>query len=140
MRFTSRSRAPAEINLMPLIDILFLVLVFLVLTATFTERSVLQISLPPAATAETTASEEAGIIVAIDASGTMYIDGQVQDLDAVARRIRAVSRPADTTVTIAADSQVAHGRVIQIVDLIRESGIVRLDIQTLTSERLLLPR
>jgi biopolymer transport protein ExbD len=55
----------------------------------------------------------------------------------VARRLQAIREPASTTITIAADSRVAHGRVIQVVDLVRESGIVRLDIQTLTTDSLL---
>jgi biopolymer transport protein ExbD len=137
VRFASRQRSPAEINLMPLIDILFLVLVFLVVTATFTERTVLPISLPQAATATPDAGEESGLVVSIDAGGTLYVDGMEQDVAAVARRLQAIREPASTTITIAADSRVAHGRVIQVVDLVRESGIVRLDIQTLTTDSLL---
>jgi biopolymer transport protein ExbD len=136
VRFTNRPRPAAEINLMPLIDILFLVLVFLVVTATFTERTVLPIALPQAATATPDAGEEAGLVVSIDASGALYLDGREQDIAAVARRLQAIHDPGATTITIAADSRVAHGRVIQIVDLVRESGIVRLDIQTLTTDRL----
>jgi biopolymer transport protein ExbD len=135
VRFSPRQRPPAEINLLPLIDILFLVLMFLVVTATFTERTVLPIALPQAGTAMPDAGDEAGLVVSIDASGALYLDGRQQDVDAVARRLQAIRDPASTTITIAADSRVAHGRVIQIVDLVRESGIVRLDIQTLTADR-----
>lgn len=137
MKFTSRQRLPAEINLMPLIDILFLVLVFLVVTATFTERTILPIALPQAATAAPDAGKGSGLVVSIDAGGALYLDGREQDVDAVARRLQAIRDPGSTTITIAADSRVAHGRVIQIVDLVREAGIVRLDIQTLTTDSLL---
>lgn len=137
MKFTSRQRPPAEINLMPLIDILFLVLVFLVVTATFTERTVLPIALPQAATAAPDAGEESGLVVSIDAGGTLYIDGREQDVAAVTRRLRAIPEPASATITIAADGRVSHRRVIQVVDLVREAGIVRLDIQTLTTDSLL---
>jgi biopolymer transport protein ExbD len=136
MRFTTRPRPAAEINLMPLIDILFLVLVFLVVTATFTERTVLPIALPHAATATPEAGERAGLVVAIDADGALYLDGRPQDLAAIARRLQAVREPASATVTIAADSRVAHGRVIEVVDLVRGAGILRLDIQTLTTSHL----
>jgi biopolymer transport protein ExbD len=136
MRFATRQRPAAEINLMPLIDILFLVLVFLVVTATFTERTVLPIALPQAATATPEAGEDAGLVVSIDADGAVYLDGRQQDLDAIARRLHAVREPASATVTIAADSRVAHGRVIEVVDLVRGAGILRLDIQTLKTSHL----
>jgi biopolymer transport protein ExbD len=133
VRFTNRPRPAAEINLMPLIDILFLVLVFLVVTATFTERTVLPIALPPAATAAPDAGEQAGIVVSIAADGTLYVDGREQPLAEVARRLHSIGDPASASVTIAADRRVQHGRVIEVVDSVRGAGILRLDIQTLTA-------
>jgi biopolymer transport protein ExbD len=135
MKLTTRPRAAAEINLLPLIDILFLVLVFLVVTATFTERTVLPIALPPAGSATPDAGQQSGIVVSIDAGGTLYVDGAEQPLAEVARRLHAVRDPASTSVTIAADRRVEHGRVVEVVDAVRRAGILRLDIQTLTAPR-----
>jgi biopolymer transport protein ExbD len=130
MRFAPRRRESAEINLTPLIDILFLVLVFLVVTATFSDRTVLRISLPPASSAESLGKESDALLIVIDAGGTVYVDGMAQSLDAVSRRLDALQNKDMAPVTVAADERTPHGRVIQVVDLIRQAGLFRLDIQT----------
>ncbi len=134
MRFAPRRRASADINLTPLIDILFLVLVFLVVTATFSDRTVLRISLPPASSAEALGKESDALVIVIDAGGTVYVDGVAQPLDALSRRLEALQNKDLAPVTVAADERTLHGRVIQVVDLIRQAGIFRLDIQTFAGD------
>lgn len=130
MRFASSRRASAEINLTPLIDILFLVLVFLVVTASFTDRTVLPLTLPQAATADTVRPPPDGVLIVIDADGVVSIDGAIHDPDGVRRVLASAPDPTGLTVTVAADERTAHGRVVQVLDLARQIGIARLDIQT----------
>jgi biopolymer transport protein ExbD len=130
MTFRPARRPGSEIILTPLIDILFTVLLFLVLTATFTEQTVLRISLPRSVTGATTTNDPRVVRILVDADGRVYVNGQVQTLDDVQRRLNAIPEADRSAVTISADQEAAHGRVVQIVDLVRQAGIFRLNIET----------
>jgi len=130
MKFSHRTRREAEITLTPLIDILFIVLLFLVLTATFTEQTVLRVALPRAATGEPSVEDESLLRVLIDADGQIYLGDRVHTLDEVRTRLQAMGDPDRARVTIAADRAASHGSVVQVLDLVRQAGIVRVNIQT----------
>jgi len=131
MTFRPARRAGSEIVLTPLIDIMFTVLLFLVLSATFTEQTVVRISLPRAATSTATSTDAHLVRILVDVEGRVYVDGHVATLDDVKGRLEAIADADRAFVTIAADENARHGRVVQIVDLIRQAGIFRLDIETI---------
>ena len=133
MTFAPSRRAGAEITLTPLIDILFIVLLFLVLTATFTEQTVLRIALPKTATGERNPNEPGAVRILVDANGNLYLDGRVRTLDDVGRQLQAIPEKDRALVTVSADEHASHGRVIQVVDVIRQAGILRLDIETFSA-------
>jgi biopolymer transport protein ExbD len=130
VRFAPPRRAGADITLTPLIDILFIVLLFLVLTATFTEETVLRIALPRTATGERGPNDPGTVRILVEADGTVYLDGHVRTLDEVGRRLQTIVDKDGTRVAVAADERASHGRVIHVVDLVRQAGIFRLDIET----------
>ena len=134
MTFAPPRRTGAEITLTPLIDILFIVLLFLVLTATFTEQSVLRIALPKTATGEHHPHDPSTVRILVDANGNVYVDGDGRTLDDVARRLQAIPDKDRAFVAVSADEDTSHGRVIQVVDLIRQAGIFRLDIETFSAD------
>jgi biopolymer transport protein ExbD len=72
--------------------------------------------------------------ILVDADGRIYVNGQVQTLDDVKRRLNAIPEADRSAVTIAADQDAKHGRVVQIVDLVRQAGIFRLNIETFSGE------
>ena len=74
MRFAPPRRAGVDITLTPLIDILFIVLLFLVLTATFTEQTVLRISLPRTATGIHDSGDPGAMRILVDAAGSIFVD------------------------------------------------------------------
>lgn len=130
MKFSHRTRREAEITLTPLIDILFIVLLFLVLTATFTEQTVLRVALPRAATGEPSVEDVSLLRVLIDADGQIYLGDRAHTLAEVRTRLQAMGDPDRARVTIAADRAASHGSVVQVLDLVRQAGIVRVNIQT----------
>lgn len=132
MSFRPARRPGSEIILTPLIDIMFTVLLFLVLTATFTEQTVVRISLPRSVTGATTTHDSRGMRILVDGDGRVYVNGQIQTLGDVKRRLDAIPEADRSFVTISADENAKHGRVVQIVDLIRQAGIFRLDIETVS--------
>ena len=131
MTFRPARRQGSEIVLTPLIDIMFTVLLFLVLSATFTEQTVVRISLPRAVTSTATSTDTHLVRILVDVEGRVYVDGHVATLDDVKGRLEAIADTDRAFVTIAADENARHGLVVQIVDLIRQAGIYRLDIETI---------
>jgi biopolymer transport protein ExbD len=129
VKFSRAPRREAEITLTPLIDILFIVLLFLVLTATFTEQTVLRVALPRAVTGERDVQDQLMLRVVIDADGQIYMEGRAYTLDEVRARFGAMP-PDRARVSIAADWHASHGAVVQVLDLVRQAGIVRVEIQT----------
>lgn len=130
MKFGSTERTAAEINLTPLIDILFLVLVFLVMSATFARRTFVEINLPRTVTGVPEGTEPNVIRIDVDADGRVYLEGQAVGLEGARQRLLAMPDQAAMTVVLAADERTPHGRVIRVIDLIRESSITRVHIET----------
>jgi biopolymer transport protein ExbD len=131
VRFPRARRREAEITLTPLIDILFIVMLFLVLTATFTEQTVLRVSLPRAAAGETVVDNPSVVRVVVDADGRFYVNDRLQTLEELRARFAAIPDPDRARVMIAADRAARHGGIVQVLDLVRQAGIVRVEIQTL---------
>ena len=132
MRVTQHQRPSAEIILTPLIDILFIVLLFLVLTATFTDSTSLRLSLPQAVTGLPETQQLPGTIrITVDADGTPGIDGRPVSLDDLGRLLDAVADKDALKVLLAADRSASHGDVVAVIDAVRQAGISRLSIETL---------
>jgi biopolymer transport protein ExbD len=131
VRFGSQRRLTPEINLTSLIDILFIVLVFLVLTTTFKESTWLQVSLPEATTAEEVQESSPGPIrVTIDRSELIYLDGSPVPLEELTDLLlEAAPTRGAREVVLTADRKASHGRVIAVMDRIRRAGLFRLRIE-----------
>jgi biopolymer transport protein ExbD len=131
MRFRVERRVTPEINLTSLIDILFIVLLFLVLTTTFKESTWLRVSLPEATTAEPVQDTVPGPLrVTIDRSELIYVDDQLVRLADLTDRLRELAPTRDTKeVVLTADRKATHGRVIEVLDRIRRAGLYQLRIE-----------
>ena len=130
MRFGSRGRAEVEITLTPLIDILFIVLLFLVMTATFAKRTFVQIDLPQVVTGAPEEADPNVIRIDVDADGLVYLAGQSVGLEKARESLLAMRNPDAVTVVLAADERTPHGQVVQVIDLVRASSISRLHLET----------
>lgn len=131
MRFRRPARAVPEINLTPLIDILFTVLMFLILTTTFREATEMTIVLPESTTGEPLPSETAARVrIELAADGRIVIAGREVALDRLVETLRALPVTADTQLLLSADEGTPHGRVVQVMDAAREAGARQLSIET----------
>ncbi|AEB12215.1 ExbD/TolR family protein [Marinithermus hydrothermalis] len=123
-----RPKLDPAINLAPFIDIVFLLVVFFMVTSTFiTPETGLPIDLPGAVTGE--AKPASAPVVVLDAQGQAHWQGQAVD-DAtllVALRGALVDDPVGTVV-LRADRKVPHGRVVEVMDTIRRAGAKRVAI------------
>jgi len=120
-----RARDEPEINLIPLIDILIVVLIFLFLTTTYNRFSELQINLPQAS-ADRAATPPQVLTVAVDASGRYAIDGTPTvygSPENFAERLREAAKGAkEPVIAISADAHATHQSVIDVMESARIAG------------------
>lgn len=124
--------AEAGINLTPLIDILFIVLLFLVLTATFREATRIRVQLPGTSTGTPIQKRDPKELrVMVSASGELLFDDRVVSPSELDTLLSGVAWPADTNLLLSADEKAEHGRVVAVMDIARRHGIRRIGIETL---------
>jgi biopolymer transport protein ExbD len=124
MNFRPRRRDQPELNLIPMIDVLIVLLIFLVLTTTFSREAELQIQLPEASGAA--ASEDKGLEVVIDAQGH-YTIGDRQPVNNQVETVKKVLQEAagdnkNPLVIIDADANASHQSVMTILDAAGQLG------------------
>lgn len=127
-----RSEEP-EVNLTPLIDVVFLLLVFFMVSTTFVREADLEIILPEASL-ETAPPEERDLEVIVSADGYYYVNGRElvnnrpATLDRAIRRLVGDERAM--SVTIRADAEASHQSVITVMDVVGRLGFSRIQIVT----------
>ena len=138
MKFKRRILDEPSINLTPLIDVVFLLLIFFMVTTTFTRETRLQVNLPEAeAETQSTQSERLEIVVSRDGSfalnGQRLVNGKLETL---LRGLELESKGnLNLPVIIVADSEATHQSVVTAMDAIGQAGFTRLSIATQRSEQ-----
>jgi biopolymer transport protein ExbD len=127
------AREEPEINLIPLIDILIVVLIFLFLTTTYSRYAELQINLPEAS-AEKSADKPKVLSVAVDANGRYAIDGATVAFDnpaGFASRLQEAAKGAkDPVIAISADAAATHQSVVNVMESARLAGYPHISFTT----------
>lgn len=116
-----------HIDITPLIDIIFQLLIFFMLTSSFVIQPGIKVNLPNAVASDVI--EEQNIIIALSAEGIIYVDKRVitsQELKSYLSDAENSMRP----ILIKADKRTSLGRVVEIWDLCRRMGIERVNIAT----------
>ena len=130
-----RAREEPEINLIPMIDVLLVILIFMVVTTTYSKFSELQINLPQAA-GEAAVTQNKLINVAVDASAHYAINNQNvsnTSVDALATALKnAAGDQPDPTIVINADAKAPHQSVINVMEAARRAGYGRITFTTQT--------
>jgi biopolymer transport protein ExbD len=136
MRFRSRwYRDEPEINFIPLIDVLLVILIFLMVTTTYSRFAELQINLPTAQASK--APERVDQIdIGVDAKGTYSINKTVvaaANRDALAAQLkRAAAGMRDPVIVINADAQATHQSVIRVMEAAQAAGYGKITFTTQT--------
>jgi len=114
--------AITDINITPFVDIILVVLIIFMVTATQIARQAIPVSLPEAATGQ--AVDDASLGIALLADGQIRLDGEPTTADAIRAAIRAAKQTGkDVVVLVSADKAVAHGRVVWLLDLVKSEGV-----------------
>ncbi|MBK9133742.1 MAG: biopolymer transporter ExbD [Betaproteobacteria bacterium] len=129
MRFSRRRMEEPEINLIPFIDVLLVILIFLMLSTSYSRFTELQINLP-AADAERLRERPHEVLVGVAADGRYVVNKKAVDGRSVelltAELAAAADNKPDTVVIISADAMAAHQSVINVLDAARRAGLARL--------------
>ena len=136
MNFRKPRPEDPEINLIPFIDVLLVVLIFLMLSTTYSKFTELQITLP-VADADKLRDHQREIIVAVAADGRYSVnrkpvDGRSVDILA-AELTAAAAGSSEMFVIVSADATTAHQSVINVMDAARRANLPRLTFATQTS-------
>ena len=119
----------AEINLIPFIDVLLVVLIFLMLSTTYARFTELQLTLP-SAQAEAMRQAPAEIVVAVSSDGRFAVNRQLlesRSVEAVTAALQAAADGrSDVVVIVSADALAAHQSVINVLEAARRAGLARL--------------
>jgi biopolymer transport protein ExbD len=129
MVFRERKRRGMDLNLnvTSLIDVLFLLLIFFMLTSTFKRAGELELNLPESTTARPvgpgSAAATEGVDLVLTAKGTLMLDGSPVTFETLPARLETLrERRPDAQVMIEAETSVQHGQVVRLLDAVRTAG------------------
>jgi len=130
-RFTNRrTKEETEINLTPMLDVVFIMLIFFIVTTSFVKEAGIEVNRPSAATSEQKA--KANIIVAIRKNNEIWIDKRIVDIRAVRANIEKLkSLNSQNSIVIQSDKESTTDTLIQVMDQIRLAGINEISISAL---------
>jgi len=116
-----------DINMTPMLDIVFIMLIFFIVTASFVKEAGIDVNRPGAVTAER--KEQASILVAISETNEIWIDKRQVDVRAVRANIeRLRAENPQGSVVIQADKNSKNGTLVKVMDAARMAGVLNVSI------------
>jgi biopolymer transport protein ExbD len=129
MKLAEKPPKKVAINLTPLIDVLFILIIFFTVSSTFLEQPGIELKLPEAESSQSHTAQK--VIIYVDAAGNLFLNDKPVTLDNVAPSVEAlISAQTDKSVVLNADGEVHHALIIKIMDLLRRQGIYKIIIST----------
>ena len=112
----------SEINVVPLVDIILVVLIIFMVTAPMIMKPSINVNLPKAASGEATVPSKLNITISPD--GKLNLDGKaVEDSEVQAKAIEEFKKNPEVQAIISADKDVPHGRVVSVLDIVKGAGV-----------------
>lgn len=129
MEFEGRTRVSEQLSIAPLIDVVFLLLLFFMVTSSFQHPEAIELDLPQSSTA--VADEDRAVDVAVDAAGNIHLDGKplaLADLESsIAERVAA---DPEVVVAVRTDAAALVQRMVEVLDSVRAGGGKRIAFRT----------
>jgi len=124
-------RDEVSLDMTPLIDVVFLLLIFFMLTASFTQAQRLKVELPKAEQGESAADQNKEWVIEIDAQGNVALNGEALAGEQLTVRLRELpDRNEDTVIQIRADAHTEHQAVVKALDAARAAGLTHIGLAT----------
>jgi biopolymer transport protein ExbD len=129
MQLSNKPKKKIILNITSLIDVLFILIIFFVVSSTFLEQPGIKLNLPEAATSEIHAVQN--VVLYIDQEEHIFLNDDPIEQAAVAERVeQLISAQTDKSLVLKADDKVTHGLVIRIMDALRKKGIYKIIVST----------
>jgi biopolymer transport protein ExbD len=133
MQFMTKTRRRAIINITSLIDVLFLLIIFFIVSSTFLEQPGIKLDLPKTAHQEALRIE--GYTLFIMSDGSMYLNEDEIPFEKLSERLKAIAPQVEERgLVLKADENIRYGLVVEVMDIVKESGIVKLVVATQPKE------
>ena len=133
MQFRTTPKRRVIINITSLIDVLFLLLIFFIVSSTFLEQPGMKLDLPKTSRREVLQME--GYTLFIMTDGSMYINEEPVTRDALSERLEEIAPDVEERgLILKADEGVRYGLVVEVMDIAKQSGIMKLVIATRLKE------
>lgn len=131
MEFSGRARIASELNIAPLIDVVFLLLIFYMLTSSMIKDNQIELDLP--SSSSTQPLEQSPVQIQIAQDGSLSLNGARYDKDALQLALRDMlaSNPEQALI-VRADSRVSAQVLVSAIDLIQQSGATNISLATRT--------
>jgi len=113
-----------EINVTPLVDVMLVLLIIFMVTATYIVNQSINVNLPKASTGDAIQTKNLSFV--LDKAGTLYLNGetiQFEDIGARVAQEKSKDAPGNLQALIAADRDTPHGLVVKLIDAVRKNGI-----------------
>lgn len=121
-KYTSEQEAISDINVVPLVDIILVVLIIFMITAPMIMKPSINVNLPKAASGE--ATQSADFTITLSGDGKIYLKNQAIELPALLAAAQAeVIKNPEVQAIISADKEVPHGQVVSVMDTIKQGGV-----------------
>ena len=120
-RLAQQEKDEAAVDMTPMLDIVFIMLIFFIVTATFVKQSGLEVTRPPAETAED--QRRVSILIAVGPGDSVWMDNKEVDVRAVRAGVeKLLAENPLGSVVIQADSKSKSGILMQVMDQVRQAG------------------
>lgn len=118
-----------DLEMAPLIDVVFLLLIFFLISSSFVMQPGINVKLPEASTTEL--QEKKDIFITVDKTGLIYLNGRKIDAHMLVSGLKGlIAEGKDRLVIIKADEEALHGQVVRVMDSAKQAGIQRIAIAT----------
>jgi len=115
------------INVTSLIDVMFLLLIFFLVSSTFRDQPAINLVLPDSTTAEATA--EGPAVLYLTSDGKVYLNGDILPGETVQEALRQLqAETGDDRIVLRADTQSEHGFVVDLIDTVKKSGFTKVSL------------
>ncbi len=122
MKIDNSDDLQSEINVVPLVDIILVVLIIFMVTAPMIMKPSINVNLPKAASGEATVPSKLNITISTD--GKLNLDGkEASDSDVQAKAAEEFKKNPEVQAIISADKDVPHGRVVSVLDIVKGAGV-----------------
>ncbi|QQO09031.1 ExbD/TolR family protein [Breznakiella homolactica] len=132
MQYKRRLEARTSVDMIPMIDVVFQLILFFLVSTTFAILPGITLQLPESSTAEPTAMTRLAVVVV--SRDEVYLNKdrmRLEDLEAALSGISAAERAEIKTITLEADRSVSYGLTIEVLDILRKSGFRGINLHTL---------